>query len=43
MSKGRCKGTLLDFIGSVSITLVGGTVGGAIGSLSGPRFAGIGA
>ena len=43
MSKGHFKGTLLDFIDSVSITLVGSAMGGTIGSLTGPRFAGVGA
>ena len=43
MSSGNLKGSFLDFLGTVSLTAVGGVVGGAAGLMFGPRLAKAGA
>ena len=43
MQEGHHKGRLVDFLGTYTLTTVGGLAGGALGFLGGPRVAALGA
>ena len=43
MSGGYLKGNFVDFLGTVSLTTIGGIMGGTVGIIAGPRFAQAGA